>query len=362
MPSPRHFLVSPLDWGLGHATRCVPVIRRLLEKNQRVSIAASGAPASLLAQEFPGLPIVPIVNYHMRYTRHPALLPLAFPFMIARVYNSAKKEHARLDTIIQEHAVDCVIADQRFGCHSHRARSIYISHQLCVKMPRPFATIERIIWLRLRRAAESFNELWIPDWPGPESLTGDLTHKYPLPPHARFVGPLSRFAPCGPAPRDRPGLLVVLSGPEPQRTAFERAVLTALCSFDGSAVVVRGTPGQNTPCHAPANVTLLPHASTDRLQQLFCGAAAVVCRGGYTTIMDLVTMKKKAVIVPTPGQTEQEYLCRRAAQSGRFVMRTQKDLDIPDALRELDSLQNRANRELANALDRALEDTLAVLQ
>lgn len=331
----KRVLVAPSDWGMGHAARCVPIIKPLLARGHEVMIGGNHA---LLREAFPNLRQVPLTPYNMTYAQSPLCLMLKFPFMARRVLDRSRREHRELDGIISSYNIDIVISDQRFGCYSSKIRSIYISHQLCVKMPLVFAPIERIMALGLRSAAGRFNELWIPDLPGEPNLTGDLTRKYPLPPSHRYIGPLSRFAGAGEA-RDgfeKTDLLVMLSGPEPQRTLLEKKVLARIAGFKEEAVVLLGRPGTAVQNTLPSNIRVFPHLPADRMVSLLKGAAAVVCRGGYTTIMELAALKKRALLIPTPGQTEQEYLCSRLARMGLFAAMPQSAFNLEAGLKMLE--------------------------
>lgn len=324
---PKRVLVAPLDWGLGHAARCIPVIRALHDRGATVVVAGTGAHSSLIREEFPALEFVPIVNYGMTYAGAPLLLALKFPFMVERVLDRAGREHRELDSLIEKHRIDLVISDQRFGCWSRRVKCVYITHQLCVKMPRGFGLIERVIARILRSAAERFDQVWIPDFAGDDNLTGDLTRKYPLPRNHAFIGPLSRFGTMSTDAASEPvDLLVMLSGPEPQRSMFERIVLSQLRGFQGRAVVLLGNPGASA--RQSGNIEIHPHLPPARIVALMRNARAIVCRAGYTTIMEHVSLGKCAVLVPTPGQTEQEYLGARLAEKGWFACVKQADLDL----------------------------------
>jgi UDP:flavonoid glycosyltransferase YjiC (YdhE family) len=360
----RHrFLVAPLDWGLGHATRCMPIIRRLLRHGQEVLIAAQGAPADVLAREFPNLQIVPVAGYDMRYGSGRLGLYLRFPWMTARVLRRARREHRDAERLVREHRIDAVISDNRFGFHTERARCVYMTHQLCVKFPRGFGFLERAVWRRHARFMAGYNEVWIPDLPGEDNLTGDLTRKYPLPSHHRFIGLLSRFEGVEASARHgvAPDVLVLLSGPEPQRTRLEQAVLPQLDRLDATAVVLRGTPGTEVRGEPGERVRTVPHADSAEMLALLSAAGAVVCRGGYTTIMELVALGKKAVLIPTPGQTEQEYLCRRLSARGRFVVCSQERLDLKDALGRLAALPQPVPGSSGDLLDKAVAELVAAL-
>jgi len=333
--SAKRVLVAPLDWGLGHATRCIPVIRALQDRGATVFIGGAGPHLSLLSREFPSLEVVPLANYGITYATSPLLLALKFPFMVAQVVRRSQREHAELDAVINEHRIDAVISDQRFGCYSRRVKSVYITHQLCVKMPAAFSILERLVARALRFAANRFDQTWIPDFPGDDNLTGDLTRKYPLPRNHRFVGPLSRFGAGESVTEKTPlDLLVMLSGPEPQRTLLEQRMLAQLRDYQGRAVVLLGRPEAETLAGIRDNIQILPHVPSEKIEQLMRTAHTIVCRGGYTTIMELVSLGRSAVLVPTPGQTEQEYLCKRLAKKGWFASVQQNELEmqkLPDS-------------------------------
>ncbi|MBD3346064.1 MAG: hypothetical protein GF401_13470 [Chitinivibrionales bacterium] len=334
----KRVLIAPLDWGLGHATRCVPIIRELKRRGHDVVLAAQGKPARVLSSEFPGIEIVPIVNYAVSYASHPWLLYLKFPWLLLKVFLCAARENRQLNHIIHKHDIHVVISDNRFGCHSKNARCVYISHQLTVLMPKGFSFLEPLFWWGHRQVTKKYDELWIPDVPQKENLTGDLTRKYPLPLNSRFIGLLSRFN-RHTIVQDRVenlDLLVMISGPEPSRSQFEKVVLAQLKNYHGRVVILAGDPSHT--CGRKGlnpGVILKPHASTEEIIQLLLSAKAIICRGGYTTIMELVSLNKKAVLVPTPGQTEQRYLCQRLQSMGYCVMYDQNAFNLEKALDKL---------------------------
>ncbi len=340
--SPRkRFLIAPLDWGLGHATRCIPIARALLRRGQDVLIAASGAPAVLLRKELPHLRIVPIVNYDMRYGASVPALYARFPVMLLRVAVRAERERRETANLVAEHGIDTVISDNRFGCHSSGAYSVYLTHQMRIRMPPGFGWLEGALASAHRRIIDKYDMLWVPDVPGEGNLTGTLTAPELLPDTHRFVGPLSRF---GGAPevraRETPlDLLVMISGPEPQRSLFERTIRRELATFDGRAVVLLGKPGIIRDREVDGGVTYLSHVSGERTRALLLSAKALVCRAGYTSIMELVTLRRTAILVPTPGQTEQEYLARRLADQGRCVACDQRGFRLEPALARLKKLR-----------------------
>ncbi len=233
-----------------------------------------------------------------------------------------------------------------------------------MSLPLPLRWLSYAAFRAHRALMGPFDQVWIPDIPGPDNLSGALSGAYALPAKARFVGPLSRFA--GPAPagvREQPlDLLVMVSGPEPQRTVLERLVERQAKGFAGRALVVLGTPGLHQDRRVEGTVTFVSHLPGERLHALMCSAKAIVCRGGYTTIMELASLNRTAVLVPTPGQTEQEYLCRRMAQLGRAVCRHQQQFDLGEALAALRALPVPNALPDTGLLDRALDELTEALE
>ncbi len=352
-------MITPLDWGLGHASRCVPIIRALLDRGAEVVIAAQGPSAELLRGEFPELEVLPMVAYRIRYASSRLRLYASFPAMLARILLAAHREHRMLELLAKAHRIDVVISDSRFGCHTRTARCVYLTHQVCVRFPLGFTWLERLIHAGHLHAIAAYDELWLPDIPGTHNLTGELTGKRAIPVTHRYVGPLSRFAGRPPAggTDESPDILVMLSGPEPQRTILEAMIARQLDHFPGRAIVLCGTPGAERERRS-GNHVFLAHLSGERLHALLLGAKSLVCRAGYTTIMELVSLGRPAVLIPTPGQTEQEFLARRLARQGRFVSREQTGFDLKEALAALSALSSMPPLDSRGLLEEAVDDLL----
>src|SRR5690606_7360311 len=172
-----------------------------------------------------------------------------------------------------------------------------------------------------RRALRAFDEVWVPDFAGEPNLSGSLGHPRGAWPRTEYIGPLDRFrgADDAESPDAAPDVLALVSGPEPQRALFEEKLRHALGGMEGTRVLVRGLPGAPVPATpaAPGAFTVFDHLPGSRLRALLREARSVVCRSGYTTVMELSGMGKTGVLfVPTPGQSEQEYLAVHAEASG----------------------------------------------
>ena len=328
-------LISPLDWGLGHATRCIPIIKELLINDCEVLIAASGVQAVLLKEEFPGLIFLDIKGYDITYSRNKKWLPFKLFGQVPGIFSTIRYEHRWLIKTIQEYKIDVVISDNRFGLYHSSVHCIYITHQLQIK------TGNRITdWLAQQlhyHYINKYTRCWVPDVAGGQDLAGELSHPKKLPSTpVQYIGPLSRFE------IDKEEIkypfLVLISGPEPQRTIFEEMVLEQLQNHKAPVLFVRGLPG-NAPGLYNSNpvIEIHNHLSSSLLNKAILQSEIIICRSGYTTVMDLVKLNKKAVFVPTPGQKEQEYLAFYLAQQKIFYCQLQNKFEIAAILKSVKS-------------------------
>jgi len=303
-------LICPLNWGLGHATRCVPIIRQLIADGHEPVLVSDGYPLQLLRQEFPTLRFIQLPSYRIQYSKGVSqviAMMRSFPAIIAGII----REHRWLKNFLKTEHFDRVISDNRFGMWNKNIHSIYITHQLMVKMPRGLKILEPLVWLIHRTFINRYDECWIPDRKENGGLSGDLAHKYPLPKHAKFIGPLSRFQTLGETEPDTDyEVVAVLSGVEPQRSLFEKELIEKYRNARMHTLIVSGQPVEKKKEMHIGNVTLVSHLSSAELASVLLGAKHIITRSGYSSIMDLDALNclHKAELVATPGQTEQEYL------------------------------------------------------
>ncbi len=351
----KRILVAPLDWGLGHAARCVPIIRRLLAHDALPIIGADGGPLALLRQEFPALEVVRIPGVEVRYSRSSSQLwsmARQFPALV----RSVQAERAAFDRIRHHVRLDAVISDQRFGVRSAELPSVLITHQAFPFTPFAQRALRK---LNLRHMA-GFDRCWVMDEPDAPGLAGELAHGEGLPPQARYIGVVSRMAAPEAADGPRFTVVAVISGPEPQRTLLEQRLLEALPQLPGEHLLVLGQP-QLPRDERIANVRVRSHLSGVELAAAMHGAELIVSRSGYTTLMDLAVLGRSALIIPTPGQEEQEYLGRLHARTGRFIVQRQEAIDLPAALDRMRRLPAPAPLAARDLLEDALEDLAAML-
>jgi uncharacterized protein (TIGR00661 family) len=328
MQQPKRILVCPLDWGLGHATRCIPIIRYLLEKKTEVLIAADGRPLALLKQEFPEQEFVQLKGYDIDYS---GTLPMALKMAVSvpRLLRRIREEEKELATIVEQKKIDVVISDNRYGCHYPKTRNIFITHQLMIKSPIGEKQLHKKVLGYLKR----YDECWIPDTSEENNLSGDLSHKFELPENVYFVGPLSRFVPAEHNTRPVHDIMAIVSGPEPQRSIFEKMVIEEISKNNLRAFIARGIPEQSGNNNL-GNIRTYPHLVTAQIQEEILNSKIVLSRPGYSTAMDLAALGMKAIFVPTPGQTEQEYLAEYYKKKGIAFCQKQSEFDLAVALKE----------------------------
>lgn len=323
-------LIAPLDWGLGHATRCIPIISKLLTLNVEVFIAAAGETRILLKKEFPQLPFIELRGYRVKYSPRDSRLLLKLLLQFPRLLTLVYQERRWLKNAVRENKIDAVISDNRPGLSHPKIPCVYITHQLTIKTGNRFS--EKLAQKIHYHFINTFNACWVPDSETAVNLAGELSHPARLPKTpVTYLGPLSRFMNIKTEKVYDLGIL--LSGPEPQRTIFEKIITRELRSFPGKAFLVRGLPANTISMDADLPETeIRNHLPAGELNTLLEAADLIICRSGYTGIMDLVKLRKKAILVPTPGQTEQEYLAGYLEASGLFGFLPQKTFSLNTAL------------------------------
>ncbi|MBI3503093.1 MAG: glycosyltransferase [Bacteroidetes bacterium] len=345
-------LVAPLDWGLGHATRCIPIIKYLLGKKCEVIISADGRMLQLLQKEFPSCQFVIISGYNISYPKNGSMV-LKMAAQIPKILSGIKREHEQLKKIIKEKKIDAVISDNRFGLWSREVPCVFITHQLMVKSP--FG--EKLIYRLNKKYISKYSDCWIPDVPEKNNLSGDLSHKFSLPKNAKYIGILSRFASSKKRFLDssRNDILIILTGPEPQRTLFEKKIIEQVSSMKKSVLIVQGITEKNERKKISENVSIVSYFATEELQKEIFSSEIILSRPGYSTIMDLAVLGKKAIFVPTPGQTEQEYLAKYFSETKIAYSVSQKKFDLEVALKESEKysgfIENYLGEEFKNAVD-----------
>ncbi len=318
-----------LNWGLGHASRSLPLIRKYLDRGHDVLAASDGEALAMLRKELPDQKVLELPGYGIHYSSK------YMPFNMLRygpgMLKAMRTENELTKAIIKREKVDCIVSDNRYGCYHPDIPSALLTHQLQV------FTGQKILDVYIRRQirgwCRKFNEVWIPDQPPPNNITGELSDIDTSPIPKYYLGVISELS-------SRPTFgkydaVAVISGPEPQRTHFEQLVIKQLSTLDGKYAIVCGKPDSTESIREENNLTIIPYMSRAELSGLLDQTAVIIGRSGYTTLMDLARTGHKAILCPTPGQYEQIYLADRLAASGQCVYRRQENLDLLQALADV---------------------------
>jgi len=352
-------LVSPLDWGLGHATRCVPLIRHLQSKGVEVVIAADGAPLKVLQEQFPGIETVFLKGYNVKYSRFfSASFKVAL--QVPKIMSAIKREHKELEKIIKEKKIDAVISDNRYGLYTDLVPTVFITHQANIQAAVGSAYFSN----KVVGFVKKFNECWIPDNEGEDNISGNLSHPLPEGLQAKYIGPLSRFKPIEGNREMKYDLLALLSGPEPQRTVLEKKIIQQLKALPYvKALIVQGLPG-NKEVQSPAeNIDMVPHLNDTSFIEKIATSKAILSRPGYSTLMDMAIIGgKRALFIPTPGQTEQEYLAMRMEAWNIAVWFKQSSLNLKDALAKVFSSSGFNNNLYPVIFEKTMDEWLIKLK
>ena len=377
-------LVAPLDWGLGHATRCIPIIKELINQGCTVIIAAGGIQKAVLQEEFPDLSFVEMPGFWIKYGKNRAFTLLKIIFAIPKILIGIKRENQWLHRFAGREGLDLVISDNRYGLYGPGIFSVFMTHQLAIRTSLGVVAdglLRRMNYAYIRR----FSVCWVPDVGGADNLAGELSHPSSMPDiTVRYIGWLSRlpaFARTLAGEEEVFDLLILLSGPEPQRTILEEMVLGQLGERAGSGkgvaagkmVLVRGLPKGGPALaeasagggvvKAPEGLIVFDYLSARELGRVIGQSRLVLARSGYSTVMDLVRMGKKAIYVPTPGQPEQEYLGEYLAKRGLGVSMRQKGFVLKEALVRAGALEARwpvgGDEVLAKEIGRVVAMVLA---
>jgi uncharacterized protein (TIGR00661 family) len=324
-----NILICPLEWGLGHAGRMIPLARKLQERHNTVFIGAGKEHQSFFRNELPGLNYIDFQGFKPGYSRflpqYIALL-LKTPVLFYHIF----EEHKRLKRIIHENKIDIVISDNRFGLWNRSIKTVYVTHQPVIPLPEKLKHLEWIGILFHRFFISKYSFCFIPDLPGDLNLSGRLTHNVKLPENARFIGILSRFTVRSYSQENKAGfphITVILSGPEPQRGILRQKLVEILKYRQPLTVILEGKPGSSAEVIRSENIISYNHLPPNEMQDMIAGSESIVTRSGYTSVMELISLNCNALLIPTPGQTEQEYLAKYLSGKGWFTMVSQDRLD-----------------------------------
>jgi uncharacterized protein (TIGR00661 family) len=360
MKKDKKILVAPLDWGIGHASRCAPVIGMLKQKGAHVIIGSSGRSAAFLKAEFPDTDHIDLPGFEISYPHHGSM-SLRLLRRSPVILSATHREHRQLENLIEDLGIDAVISDNRFGLWSSKAYSIYITHQVSIKAPSGWSFTEGLLYMVHRRYIAHYNECWIPDLDEDDGLSGELAHKRKCPVPTSFIGPLSRFEPPeGSLPEKKYDVMAIVSGPEPQRSILEGLLLAQLKASDMRSMLVQGKP-EETEHRNVGNVDIHSHLKSQELRNAILASGTIICRPGYSSIMDLSVLGKQAIFIPTPGQTEQEYLATFHKQKHHYYSISQDQFVLEKSLQAARNYSGIKLDHNTDLLDAKIDELLSRL-
>jgi len=329
----RTILIAPLDWGLGHTTRCIAIIRLLLDNQCKVIVACNPIQKALLKQEFTEITFIPLAGYNIQYSKTKRLLPLMLIVQLPKIVRAIISENIFLRKILANNAIDAVISDNRYGFFTKKVASVFITHQLTIKAPYPW--LEKLIQLINYSYINRFDYCWVPDYAGEKNIAGLLSHPKRLPKTPiQYLGPLSRFSKSTLIANQSftYKYCIILSGPEPQRTILEEIILAQIATTNEKGTLIRAKLDAETDLPNHNSLTIENHLSGNDLQKVIESAEFVITRSGYTSVMELLSLEKKMILIPTPGQTEQEYLGNKLMQQQWAIVIEQHKFNLKTAL------------------------------
>jgi uncharacterized protein (TIGR00661 family) len=318
----KTILIAPLNWGLGHATRCIPIIKALQENDYVPIIASDGIALELLRKEFPYLQSLELPSYQIEYAKNGKNFKWKLLQNCPKMIEAVLEEKKMVKKWIKKHSIDGIISDNRLGVFSQKVPSVFITHQLNVMTG-------STTWITSKlhqHIIKKYVECWVPDFEGIPNLTGKLGHIKNPDFELKYIGPLSRLQ-----KKDIPklyDLMIILSGPEPQRGLLEEKLKKEVLHFGGNMIFIKGVIEKDQKKEQIGNVVYYNFMNTRQLEQTFNESEIVLCRSGYTTIMDLAKLEKKAFFIPTPGQYEQQYLAEKLKKEGLVPYAKQADFTM----------------------------------
>ena len=303
----QNILAAALDWGLGHATRMIPVLRPLYSENH-LMIGVNKSTAPILKEEFPNADFYELPSYHIQYGSTNS--QLAMLKLIPSIIKAKRKEHQWLQEFVKTHQTDLIISDSRFGLYHPQIKSIIISHQLSLNYPSSLSLLGYMAQKINEKWLSRFQEIWIPDT-SEHLISGELSKNTRL--NSKFIGIQSRFNQIQLSqPVENEYILAIISGPEPQRSTFENLLIQQQKKLKTNLVIIGGNPQNTNPKSSQNNISYFHHLSTNEMQAYMQHARFIISRSGYSSLMDYWKLScKKVYLIPTPGQTEQEYLAKR---------------------------------------------------
>ena len=302
MNTPHRILVAPLDWGMGHAARCIPLIRKLQQQGAEVLVAVPQTLETRLRQSLSNVQYIPLKGYDIRYHQG---IPVWLSVLVQgfKIRRAIRDEHRWIRKHAEILKIDQIISDNRYGIWHPSIPSILLTHQLQPVAPFGGGIARAFVRRIMRGLLKNFNEIHVPDYADSRRLSGKLSTPFEGLPPVTYIGPLSRFERAAQEEMVPNTLLAILSGPEPHYSRFYKQMKQ---KAQDEGLVFRAL-GWKQPEPANGNDVKL-NASDEQFAIEVARAEKIVCAAGFSTLCDLHALGREAELFPTPGQTEQQYL------------------------------------------------------
>jgi uncharacterized protein (TIGR00661 family) len=314
---------------------------------------------ALLKKEFPALHYFEIVSYHANYPVDGNFLWKLF-LQVPKFLKAIRKEKKDIEKIIDAHAIDLIISDNRFGCRANNIKSIFITHQVNL-LPQSATWLKRISSFWNIHMIKKFDQCWVPDLPH-SIFSGVLSKSKKI--ELLYIGILSRFKVSTVSIPYKYKLMGIVSGPEPQRKIFEDLIRSQSRNIEGEVLLVKGLPDRDGSIQRSGTLTETNHLNTQELEEQLNASEFIICRSGYSSVMDLIALGKHNIImVPTPGQPEQEYLAARLMENQFVYISAQHDLNLVEAMIRVKEMKGFSkDHARPQLLKKALDEVLLNLQ
>lgn len=332
----KKILVAPLNWGLGHATRCIPIIKALEKNNFEPIIASDGVALELLRKEFPHLISIMLPSYNVTYAEKGKNFKIKLISQIPDIIKAINQEKKVTKNLIEKYKIEGIISDNRLGVFSKEVPSVFITHQLTV-------LTGKTTWFTTKlhhHFVKKFTECWVPDKEKSPNLSGNLGHLEEPFKNIKYIGPLSRLYKKTKSKKYE--LMIILSGPEPQRTLLEEKLISELKKYPEKTLFIKGIIEKEQKVIEENNITYYNFMNSEQIETAFNESDKILSRSGYTTVMDLAQLGKKAFFIPTPGQYEQEYLAKKFKKEGIAPCCKQEDFEM-SKLNKIDMYRGFSN-------------------
>lgn len=333
----KNILIAPLDWGLGHTTRCIPIIHYLLETGYHVVFAGNDWQCNYINESFDTIETIHLDGYNVTYSKTGLGFMLTLFQQLPKLIKKVRKEQEWLKKIAEKRHFDGIISDNRYGLYHATIPSVIITHQLMAQ-----TGIGNAIDLNFQkihyRFINHFQECWVADVGGAINLSGKLGHPKRMPDKTKYIGLLSQFA-NEQKDTEQEHILILLSGPEPQRSILSDILWQQSIELKEKIVFVEGSNQVKERTNVPEHISWYLQLTKKELLPILKAASIVICRSGYSSLMDLIALEKRAILIPTPGQTEQEYLGKHLMEQGVFYTTSQKLFNLKNAFEQVKNFQ-----------------------